>query len=197
MHPAGIEPAQQAISVRWDATRVSEGHLGSLNHTTRPRVLILIFNTSKRITLFFKCVHPVCFLNETNENIRMNTRTQVEIVLSSIVMVMAIGTLAYNSLEGWNYVDSFYFTGMTVTTVGYGDLHPTTGVSKIFTVFFAFAGVGIALFALTTFTSSYFEHRERNIEKTFQRRIVNILRESADPKNIRKRKNEIIEGSKL
>ncbi len=28
---------------------------------------------------------------------------------------MVIGMLAYHYLEGWSYVDSFYFTGVTIT----------------------------------------------------------------------------------
>jgi hypothetical protein len=44
---------------------------------------------------------------------------------------------------------------MTMTTVGFGDFHPTSTVSKMFTLFFAFAGVGLSLFVLTALASRY------------------------------------------
>jgi len=44
-----------------------------------------------------------------------------------------------------NYIDALYFTVVTLTTIGYGDLHPTTDLSKIFTIFFVFAGVSFIL----------------------------------------------------
>jgi len=40
-------------------------------------------------------------------------------------------------------LDSFYFTVVTLATVGYGDLSPTTPASKIFTVIYIFLGVSI------------------------------------------------------
>lgn len=91
----------------------------------------------------------------------MRTSIKLEIIVSTVVAMMAFGTLAYHELEKWDYVDSFYFTGVTLTTIGYGDLYPTTELSKIFTVFFAFGGVGILAAALSIIAGTYFEKRER------------------------------------
>ena len=80
-------------------------------------------------------------------------------------------------MEGWNYTDSFYFTGITVATIGYGDITPVTDVGKIFTVFFGFAGIGIALFVITSITEFYLEKQQRTLggklEKSFVQRIKN------------------------
>jgi voltage-gated potassium channel len=48
-------------------------------------------------------------------------------------------------VEEWSVLDSFYFSAITLATVGYGDLVPTTPGGKLFTVFYVFAGVGIIL----------------------------------------------------
>ena len=44
-----------------------------------------------------------------------------------------------------------YFTVVTVTTVGYGDFAPSTDIGKIFTIFFSFFGIGMALYFFTLF----------------------------------------------
>jgi hypothetical protein len=37
----------------------------------------------------------------------------------------SVGTIVYNFLEDWSWVDSLYFATVAVTTVGFGDLVPT------------------------------------------------------------------------
>lgn len=59
------------------------------------------------------------------------------------------GSFAYSYIEGWRYLDSVYFTVATVTTVGYGDIVPITDTGKIFTIFFSFFGIGMALYFFT------------------------------------------------
>ena len=62
-----------------------------------------------------------------------------------LILMLTGGTLFYSSVEGWGVIDALYFSVITLTTVGYGDLHPTTPVSKIFTVIYIFIGIGIIM----------------------------------------------------
>lgn len=57
--------------------------------------------------------------------------------------ILATGTIFYHSVEGWDWIDSIYFSVATVSTVGYGDLAPKTDFGKIFTIFYIFVGVGV------------------------------------------------------
>lgn len=60
-----------------------------------------------------------------------------------IAVVMLVGTIFYHQVESWSWVDSFYFSVITLATVGYGDFAPTTDASKLFTVVYIFFGISI------------------------------------------------------
>ena len=91
-----------------------------------------------------------------------------------VMMMLMIGLFGgatfYHYAEKWSYLDSVYFSASTITTVGYGDLHPVTDLGKFFTVIYLFAGVGIALYALSLMASHFVEVREEfwleRLEKT-------------------------------
>ncbi|PIE45071.1 MAG: hypothetical protein CSA44_02590 [Gammaproteobacteria bacterium] len=59
-----------------------------------------------------------------------------------IVMLLIGSTLFYVNIEQWRIVDALYFSVMTMATVGYGDLTPTTDISKIFTMVYTFLSIG-------------------------------------------------------
>ena len=85
----------------------------------------------------------------------MNHRKRLILTLTALMIIfLIIGTYSYHILEGWDYIDSLYFSTVTLTTIGYGDLYPTNNASKLFTVFFILSGVGILLFALTVISSN-------------------------------------------
>jgi len=62
-----------------------------------------------------------------------------------VVITLLGGTIFYSTVEGWTMVDALYFSVTTLTTVGLGDLAPTTTVGKLFTVVYIFAGLSIIL----------------------------------------------------
>jgi voltage-gated potassium channel Kch len=66
-----------------------------------------------------------------------------QIIALVIVAVIGIGTVVYRYLEDWGWVDSLYFSVITLTTVGYGDLTPTSSASKLFTVVYIVSGISL------------------------------------------------------
>jgi len=66
-------------------------------------------------------------------------------LLSLTVLTLLAGTTFYHYAENWNWVDSLYFSTITLTTIGFGDFVPTTDVSKLFTIFYIIIGIGIIL----------------------------------------------------
>jgi voltage-gated potassium channel len=70
-------------------------------------------------------------------------------------------TIFYSLQEGWSIVDALYFSVTTLTTVGLGDLAPTTTVGKLFTVFYIFAGLSLVLGFIDTVAKETFRSRTR------------------------------------
>ncbi len=85
-------------------------------------------------------------------------------VLFAIFIIIA-GIFLFREIEGWNYVDSFYFTVVTLTTIGYGDIVPITNVGKIATSIYAFLGVATFLFCVSVIAEHYFFKRMSSFGK--------------------------------
>jgi len=68
-----------------------------------------------------------------------------------LVATLAVGTVGYRLVEGWSWLDSFFMTLITVTTVGYGEVHPLDAGGKIFTSVVIVGGVGTVLYAFGVF----------------------------------------------
>jgi hypothetical protein len=63
--------------------------------------------------------------------------------LLAVVVVLVVGVVFYRLAEGWSLADSLYFTVIALSTIGFGDLAPTTTFSRLFTVLYAIVGVGL------------------------------------------------------
>lgn len=79
---------------------------------------------------------------------------------SALASLLAIGTIVFHRLEDWTWIQSFYFTVVTLATVGYGDLHPTNDMSRLFTAFFILFGVSVAVASITYIGGQYLAKRE-------------------------------------
>lgn len=80
---------------------------------------------------------------------RFPTATDIFEVLLLVVIYFVIGCAFYMKQEGWSFVDSLYFSMVTMSTVGYGDLSPTTAGSKFFTILFVVFGITVPFVRLS------------------------------------------------
>jgi voltage-gated potassium channel len=102
--------------------------------------------------------------------LKSRLKLQVASAISALLGLIAIGTIMYRLLEGWSWIQCFYFSVSTLSTVGYGDLHPTTDLSRLFTAFYIIFGVAIVLSALAIIGKNYLEKREKRILERRERK---------------------------
>ena len=62
-----------------------------------------------------------------------------------VLVNIIAGAAIYHWLEGWSWLNSFYFVVITLTTIGYGDFSPTTPLAKLVTIFYSINGVILLL----------------------------------------------------
>ena len=104
---------------------------------------------------------------ESQDMTEEEARLVYRALMASVVVVLSIGTTVYHFLEDWSWVDSFYFSAVAVTTVGFGDFTPTTDASKLFTVAYIFSGIAI----ITTYINVTLKRRgKRRIGRRRSRR---------------------------
>ncbi len=66
-----------------------------------------------------------------------------------LTAVVAIGTTGFVVIEGWNVFDAFYMTITTVTTVGYGEIHPLSRAGRIFNSGVVILGAATVLYTFS------------------------------------------------
>ena len=81
--------------------------------------------TTRRTDLTMRAGSPVAPLSPGGLGWRLS------VVLLALVIVG--GTVGYIVIEGWDLWDAFYMTIITVTTVGYREVHPLSRAGQVFT----------------------------------------------------------------
>ncbi len=92
-------------------------------------------------------------------------------LFAALLIIVAVGTVGYSIIgEGkYSIIDCVYMTVITVTTIGYGEIidlsHSPAG--RVFTMFIALSGIGIAAYFLSNAVDFMVEGR---IQEVFWRR---------------------------
>ncbi len=73
-------------------------------------------------------------------------RLQVALVILGAILV--VGTGGYMIIEGWPLTDSLYMTVITLSTIGFREVHEMDTGGRVFTIVLILGGVGTAAYAL-------------------------------------------------
>lgn len=83
-------------------------------------------------------------------------------VIGTLIFIVVLGTVFFHHVEGWSWIDSYFFTVITISTVGYGDLVPVTALGRIGTTLFIFVGLGVFAVAIQQFALYHMKKREEH-----------------------------------
>ena len=82
------------------------------------------------------------------------------------ISMIALATVTFWLVEGWSLLDAAFFSVVTISTVGYGELVPQTAVGKIFAMFYILIGLGVFVAAASAVAEALLRRRETDNHKS-------------------------------
>ncbi len=73
---------------------------------------------------------------------------EIRRVLGALLALTLVGTVGFMWAEGWSAFDSLYMAVITLTTVGYGEVHPLSTAGRAFTMAYLIVGIGVFMFGV-------------------------------------------------
>jgi voltage-gated potassium channel len=106
----------------------------------------------------------------------LNPRRQLKLSLLLIFLVIFVGTAGFSLLEGWGFLDSLYMTVITITTIGFKEVHKMSDPGRVFTVFLVFFSVGAVFYSLNNAARLLIEGELKDIfgRKKLQKKIQKL-----------------------
>jgi len=100
--------------------------------------------------------------------------------IAYFTVLISVGTVGFYVIGGdeWSLIDSFYMTIFTITTVGFGEVHPLNDLGRLWTSFIIVFGVSGFLYMLSEIGAELVEFR--------------VYKENQKKRKIRKMKNHYI-----
>ena len=95
-----------------------------------------------------------------------------------LAVIILYGVAGYMLIDRWNLLDSFYMVIITISTVGYGEIHPQSVAGRIFTSTLIVTGVATMLYGFGVFAETLADNAFGNYRRQRQlERSLNQLRD--------------------
>lgn len=82
----------------------------------------------------------------------MKIKNKLVGVLVLAILLITIGVIGYMNVSNYTFIESLYMTVITISTVGFGEVHPLDDYGKLFSIFLIFTSIGIYAYALSVIT---------------------------------------------
>ena len=69
----------------------------------------------------------------------------LKVLFLALLALVFVGVAGFHFIEGWPWFDGFYMVLTTITTIGYGEVHPLSHIGRIFNTFIIVTGVALVL----------------------------------------------------
>jgi voltage-gated potassium channel len=113
-----------------------------------------------------------------NQIFFIDLRKKLSLSVFLIFLIISFGTVGYMLIERWSFLDSLYMTIITLSSVGFKEVHEVSTYGRIFTVFLIIGGVGTVVYALNAGAKIIIEGELR---EAFGRRklekVINALKD--------------------
>src|SRR5512138_2278618 len=93
----------------------------------------------------------------------MNRYRNLKLIGVALALVAAGAIVGYRVIEGWPWLDCVYMVVMTITTIGYGEVHPLSHAGRIFNIFVMLGGVGLLFLAVGALAQALLEFELLNV----------------------------------
>jgi voltage-gated potassium channel len=95
---------------------------------------------------------------------------------SGLFLLTVLGTVGFHYIEGWSWFDSFYMVVITLSTIGYQEVHQLSHAGRIFNVALITAGVAIVFLMIGSATQALLEFELHQIfgKRRMQREVANL-----------------------
>ena len=87
----------------------------------------------------------------------MKPLRNLKLVGLALVGLALVGTASFHYLEDWTWFDSFYMVVISLTTVGYQEVHPLSHAGRIFNLGLLISGVGLVFLGIGVLTQALLE----------------------------------------
>jgi voltage-gated potassium channel len=77
--------------------------------------------------------------------------------VAALVVLTAVGTVGFHYIEHWGWFDSFYMVVITLSTVGYQEVHPLSFAGRVFCIVLIVAGVALVFLMIGAATQALLE----------------------------------------
>jgi voltage-gated potassium channel len=102
-------------------------------------------------------------LRVLRKSIPLVAKQRLTWILILVLCIIAYGTLGFHFIEGQPWIVSFYWTFVTIGTVGYGDYSPETTLGMFFTVSLIILGIGTFALAVESLVNLIFKRQQMKI----------------------------------
>ncbi len=96
-------------------------------------------------------------------------RVKIYTAVFLLLILLFIGVIGFKIMSNYSWVDALYMTVITITTVGFQEVHPLDDTGKIFTIFLILASVVILGYAITVITEYILS--KNNFEELKQKKM--------------------------
>ena len=84
----------------------------------------------------------------------ISLKSKLHKALFFLISIQAIGVIGYMLLSDSSFIDALYMTVITISTVGFREVHPLDNSEKIFTIFLILTSLSLFGYAVSAFTEA-------------------------------------------